>query len=73
MPKIEFVEFERGCQVIRVLSVITVVIIGLGMIDLVFDNSPAIGCTPTRRDSDDSKGKPRPSPSPSPSFFLVES
>jgi hypothetical protein len=58
----------------KVLSLMTVAVIGLGMVNLVVDNSPAIGCTPTRRGGDDSKGKPHPhpSPSPSPSFSEIE-
>lgn len=59
---------------IRVVSVMTVAMMSLGMINLIFDRTSAIACTPTRRDSDDSKGKPHPhpSPSPSPSFAPVE-
>ncbi|MEY3828173.1 MAG: hypothetical protein RLZZ148_3001 [Cyanobacteriota bacterium] len=57
----------------KVISVMTVFIMALGMMNLIGDRSPTIACEPTRRDSDDSKGKPRPTPPPSPSFSPVAS
>lgn len=56
----------------KVLSLVTAMTIALGMINSVINPSPVMSCTPTRRDSGDSKGKPRPSPSPSPSFSLIQ-